>query len=249
MAEIMTGTPVKESRETAAAQAKRLKVYRHELKYFISFTDQKLMSEAFQKTLERDPFCKENNEYWIRSLYFDTVDNDDFYDKEIGVMRRKKIRLRIYDVNQPWVKIEIKNKSEQYMMKETAGLNREETMALINGNTEILLSHDNEVLNNVYYFMSRDFYRPALIVDYEREAYIAPIENIRITFDKNIRASATDFDFFNPHLNLQPVFDDPTMVLEVKYNHFLPTWLKDILSSFNSERYAISKYCLGRFIY
>jgi hypothetical protein len=197
----------------------------------------------------RDPYGGENNEYWIRSLYFDTLDNDDFYDKEIGVMRRKKIRLRIYDVNQQWVKIEIKNKSDQYMMKETASLSREEATALINGDKEILLKHDNEVLNNVYYFMCRDLYRPVIIVDYEREAYVAPIENIRITFDKNIRASSVEFDLFNPGLNMQPVFDDPTMVVEVKYNHFLPTWLKDILSSFHSERYAISKYCLGRFIY
>lgn len=239
--------------KTSAANTKPrvglLKVYRHELKYFISFSNQKILAGVLENTLERDPNGDENNEYWIRSLYFDTVENDDYYDKEIGVMERKKIRLRIYDVNQPRVKIEIKNKYDQYMLKETASLDRDDTLALINGDRDVLLKHNNPILNKVYYFMSRDLYRPAIVVDYDREAYVGPIEDIRVTFDKNIRAGSVDFNLFDPGLNLQPVFEEPTMVVEVKYNHFLPTWIKDILGSCQSERYAISKYCLGRYLY
>lgn len=245
----MTDLPVTNGPETAAPPNTRIKVYRHELKYFISFTNHKILSEAFRNTMSPDPNGNEDNEYWIRSLYFDSIENDDFYDKEMGAKTRKKIRLRTYDVNQPWVKLEIKNKDEQYMLKETATLTREEARALIAGDREFLLSPDNRTLNRAYYFMSRDIYRPAVIVDYEREAYVGSVQDVRITFDKNIRASMVDFDMFNPHLNMEPVFEAPTMVVEVKFNRFMPGWIKDILSGFHSERYAISKYCLGRYLY
>jgi hypothetical protein len=249
MTEKMLDMPVKSVRGTEAFPYEQVKVYRHELKFFISFTNHKILSEAFRNTMEKDPNGNENNEYWIRSLYFDTIDNDDFYEKQMGVITRKKIRLRTYSVHQPWVKVEIKNKYEQYILKETASLSKEEAEALIGGSKEILLNRHNSILNRVYYLMIKDYYRPVVIVDYEREAYISPVQHIRITFDKNIRGSSVDFDMFNPNLNMQAVFNHPTMVVEVKYNKFLPTWISEILSAFHSERYAISKYCLGRYLY
>jgi len=249
MNETMLDMPVKSVRGIEAFPYEQVKVYRHELKFFISFTNHKILSEAFRNTMEKDPNGNQNNEYWIRSLYFDTIDNDDFYEKQMGVITRKKIRLRTYNVHQPWVKIEIKNKYEQYILKETASLSKEEAKALIGGNNEILLNRNNSILNRVYYLMAKDYYRPVVIIDYEREAYISPVQHIRITFDKNIRGSSVDFDMFNPNLNMQAVFNHPTMVVEVKYNKFLPTWISEILSTFHSERYAISKYCLGRYLY
>lgn len=242
-------SPVKPGPEAAPLPGKGIKVYRHELKYFTSFTNQKVLSELFRSTLTPDPNGNVDNEYWIRSLYFDTIENDDFYDKEIGLKTRKKIRLRIYDVDQPWVKLEIKNKDEQYMLKETASLNRKETRALIDGDRDFLLGAGNRTRNRAYYFMTRDIYRPAVIIDYEREAYVGSLQDIRITFDKNIRAGYVDFDIFNPHLNMEPVFEYPTMVVEVKYNRFMPTWITDILAAFHCERYAVSKYCLGRYLH
>ncbi len=244
----MTGNGI-EGTSKGESQKEQLSVYRHELKYFISFTNQRILAEILKSSLTLDPNGegRPGNQYWIRSLYFDTLENSDFYDKEIGISTRKKIRIRLYDVKQEKVKIEIKNKFEQYMLKETASLSREDAKELIQGNKDILLKQNNVTLTRLYYLMTKDYYRPSLIVDYEREAYIGPIQNIRITFDKNIRVGTVDMDIFNPNLNLQPIFDEPTMVVEVKFNHFLPTWLKDILAAFHSDRYAISKYCLGRY--
>jgi hypothetical protein len=228
-----------------------IKVYRHELKYFISFTNYQILSTLLRAHMQMEPNCigKRDNSYWIRSLYFDTAGNKDFYEKQIGYNLRKKIRLRIYDVNQPFAKLEIKNKNDQFMMKETASLSREDAEALIRGSREVLFKSGLPILYRVFYLMSEHFYRPAILVDYYREAYVAPIQHIRITFDKEIKASNVDFRLFAPDLQMQPVFDEPTMVLEVKFHRFLPNWIKGLLSSFAAERSAISKYCLGRFIY
>lgn len=234
-----------------AALEDEVKVYRHELKYFISFANFQILSTLLRAHMQMDSNCigKKDHSYWIRSLYFDTPVNKDFFEKEIGYNIRKKIRLRIYDVNQPQVNLEIKNKNDQYMMKETARLSRVEAQALIRGDRDMLLSANNPTLDKVYYLMCQDFYRPVMMVDYRREAYIAPIQHIRITFDKEIKAGSVDFDIFNPNLNMQPVFETPAMVLEVKFHRFLPNWIKELLSSFQAERSAVSKYCLGRYIY
>ena len=226
-----------------------IQVYRHELKYFVSFLDHKVLSEIFSQTLQTDPHSNRDREYWIRSLYFDTPGNNDYYEKMIGVDERKKVRLRIYNENQSKVKAEIKYKFNQYMLKETGIITREDALKLIDGHREILLNYNNASLNQVYYIISRDLYRPAVLVDYEREAYICNTQDIRITFDKNIRGSSVDFGLFEKNINMSPVFDEKTMVMEIKYNRFLPDWLREVLTQCNAERYAISKYCLSRSIY
>jgi len=240
---------MKTGTKTAVAPRELTQRYRHELKYFISFTDHKVLSDILADTLQADPHSNRQNEYWIRSLYFDTPGNNDYYEKMIGVDRRKKVRLRIYHTDQPEVNVEIKYKVNEYILKETALVTREDAAALINGNKEILLNYHNTILNQVYYIMSKDLYRPVVIVDYEREAYISPTQDIRITFDKSIRGSSVDFDLFSKDINMSPVFDEKTMVMEIKYNHFFPDWLRSVLSLSSGERYAISKYCLSRSIY
>ena len=222
------------------------KTYRHEIKYFINFTDYRLLGQIFHNTLQPDPNADENREYWIRSLYFDTIDNHDFYSKMCGTHQRKKIRLRLYDVNQQRIKLEIKNKVSEYIHKDICLIHRDDAMELVNGNMEVLLKHPDPVAHRVYFFMQKNLYRPCTMVDYEREAYVSTVEDIRMTFDKNIRSQGTQFDLFATDLALTPVFDKNAMVFEVKFNHFLPDWIKRILRNFSGDRYAISKYCLSR---
>jgi len=224
-----------------------LRVYRHELKYFIGFEDYHVLRAILAGTLNPDSHGGENREYWIRSLYFDSSQDDDYLEKMIGVSERKKIRLRLYDVDAQKVKLEIKNKYELYMLKETATLTRAEAASLIAGSREVLLADPNATRGRVYYFMSRDFYRPVVVIDYEREAYICDVQNIRLTFDKNIRAGTGDFNIFDPDLPTAPVFQRDAMVLEVKFNRFLPDGIQRALYRLNAaQRSAISKYLICR---
>ena len=125
-------------------------------------------------------------------------------------------------------------------------MNRDEAIKLIHGNREILLKKKDPSLNRIYYFLSRDYYRPAVLVDYYREAYHCDIQNVRITFDRYVRASTVDLDLFSKDVNMVPVFDRDVIILEVKYQKFLPGYIRDILASCNGIRSAISKYCLSR---
>ncbi len=226
--------------------------YRHEFKYFIGVVgtwDYRVLSDIFCRSMKLDPNCRGDRDYWIRSLYFDTLENDDFYEKMGGYPHRKKIRLRIYDTRQQTAKLEIKNKIDQYTYKESSTISRADAEALIAGDTSVLLKGNDPTLNNVYYHMCRDYYRPAVVVDYEREAYVGFSDDIRITFDKNIRGTDIGFDIYDSNLPVSSAFGEETMVLEIKFKEFLPEWIKEILNHYRmGERYAISKYCLSRTI-
>ena len=222
-----------------------IKVYRNELKYLISIREYYYLREIFKDTLTKDEYGI-NGDYWIRSLYLDTVYDKDYTDKIIGVKDRKKIRLRIYDTNTEKVKLEIKNRFDQYMLKETATISREDALLLSKGEYIDFRRYNNKTLNKVFYIMNTDYYQPSAIIDYEREAYTCPINSIRITFDKNIRATVSNFDLFNNEISTVNLFNEPLVVLEVKYNKMLPKWIRDILSSCQGDRLSVSKYCIAK---
>lgn len=225
----------------------QISVFRNELKYFLGYFDYLRIKKILEKFLKLDYYSQLNKGgYWIRSLYFDTPDDKEYIEKILGMEVRKKIRLRLYDVNQKKIKLEIKNKYNTYMCKETASISRDEAIRLINRDKSFLLNSCNPILNRVYYFMAEKYYLPVVIVDYYREAFMCDYNNIRITFDRDVTASATDLNIFKRELHSSPVLNDGTIILEVKYNNFLPSWIKRILSLADTLSTDISKYCNGR---
>ncbi|MBM7613512.1 polyphosphate polymerase domain-containing protein [Alkaliphilus hydrothermalis] len=225
---------------------KHEKVYRHEIKYFIHKRQAAELRFFLKSNTTLDSNGDETGSYWIRSLYFDTLDNRDYYEKMMGHNIRKKIRLRIYEQNTPTVKLEIKNKYNNYTLKESATISKEVALALIQGESNKLLRYKNSTCNKVFALMHSNLYRPIVTVDYEREAFLYNIQNIRLTIDKNIRASC-DYDvFFGDEQCMIPVINEGIYVLEIKYDHVLPPFLQKVLSTFQIQRSQVSKYCLGR---
>jgi SPX domain-containing protein involved in vacuolar polyphosphate accumulation len=195
--------------------------------------------------LVKDRNMKQGKDYYIRSLYFDTPENKDYYDKLIGVAHRKKIRLRIYDTSADKVKLEMKNKDNDYSIKETMTISRKEAMKILKGDYHVLAEYDNEISQKAYFTRRAHAYTPKVVVDYEREAYLLPVENIRITFDKRVRAYKGD-GLFEEHNAFVGVLAPEYMILEVKYDRYLPAYVENVLSSINMQRMSISKYCMAR---
>ncbi|MDR7855963.1 polyphosphate polymerase domain-containing protein [Tissierella sp.] len=220
--------------------------YRHEIKYFISKRQAAELRIFLKKNMCIDSNADIAGSYWIRSLYFDTVGNRDYYEKTMGYNIRKKIRLRIYDISTTYVKLELKNKSDNYVLKETVTISREDANKLIKGDSNPLLNYNQKVANKIFVFMHHEIYQPKVIIDYEREAYVYDIQNIRVTLDKNIHASFSSWDLFKDGLSMVPVFNDDIYVLEIKYNFMLPIFLRRALSNFTTQKSQISKYCMGR---
>ena len=217
---------------------------RHELKFIISPAQEFLLSRALDAVLHRDPNGDERNEYAIRSLYFDTVFDSALYDKLDGVRNRDKYRIRIYNFSDKVIKLECKTKIGSLISKRSISIPRDLCEQLMAGDPSGLERTRSGLLNDVYREMTIHLLRPVVLVDYVREAYLHDAEEVRITLDKHLRSGMGSIDLFNPQVPTVPPFDHDETILEVKYNHCLPPYIRDLISTYagNAVQTAVSKY-------
>ena len=220
-------------------------VFRAEKKYILNVTEMARAEGYLDSLLLPDPHNGRYG-YVVRSLYFDTVADKDFFDKKDGLETRKKIRLRLYDTSSDRVLLEVKQKQGENQRKRSLKISREHALRLIDGDFTPLLTYRDKFALECYAMMQKGIYRPRTIVEYDRKAYIAKENRTRITFDRKIRATESSMDFFNPRIVFNPVMDAQSAVLEVKYNGFLLAYINDILSCVDKAPVAVSKYTLAR---
>ena len=222
---------------------------RHELKYFIGRAQYLVLRSSLLGVLKVDPnAAKRGGEYSIRSLYFDTVFDSAYYDKLNGVKDRDKYRMRIYNGSQTDIYMECKTKVESCISKRSVKIPRSLADQLIAADPSGLEYTSNGLLRDIFREMRVNLLHPAVIVDYDREAYLHPAEEVRITFDKNLRTGLNSVDLFNVEIPTIPVMDDELIILEVKYNRALPRYIADMISFCCPEivQTAISKYTMCR---
>lgn len=222
-------------------------VFRTEKKYKISYTESRHLYHYFSKVLHPD----ENNGvegYKVRSLYFDSLFDDDYVDKLDGLELRKKIRLRVYDPTSNFAKLELKQKQGSNQLKRSLSVNREQAERLINLDYDVLLEIKSAFAFELFCIMKKSVYIPRCIVEYDRAAFMVEENNTRVTFDSNIRATESCFDLFDEHLNLNLVQEQDDVVMEVKYDHFLLSYVKAAVNAADRMELAVSKYVLARAI-
>lgn len=219
---------------------------RHELKYFINRGDMIALGHRLGGVLHSDEHADENGEYFIRSLYFDDAYDTAYYDKQAGVMNRDKYRIRIYNLSDSVIFLERKRKVGDLIQKSSVRISRKLCEQIIGGNPKKLDAMDNALLNDMFREMRTRLMRPTVIVDYTRETFVYPVENVRITFDKRLRTGLFSKDLFSPDVMTVSPLDDEREILEVKYDSYLPDFISGMLWDVPAERSAISKYVLCR---
>lgn len=223
-----------------------MEIKRHELKYFITYDEYIILRNRLKHILKSDPNHPKGEGYFIRSLYFDTLQNKHFWEKQAGIETRRKLRLRIYSLKDKKVKFEIKNKFNNLIFKETAIITKEHANKIQKGDFEILLKYKNPILNKIYHILKNERFIPIALIDYIREAYYYDLNNIRITFDKLISTNATNLNLSSPNTFHKKITTPKQIIMEVKYNKFLPKFIKNAIQVPRFTRESISKYCLGR---
>ena len=220
---------------------------RYELKYYLNSIQTEILAQQLNKLLKVDPNGDERGEYRVRSLYFDSPDDECLFQKQSGMLHRKKIRLRTYgDLSSDTVKFEIKHKHGQLVNKESAVVPAEIAQQISNGSYHHLLDFSDPVLDRIYAIFAVRLYKPKVIVEYVRQAYLFSAFNVRITLDKHLSTNITHLDIFSPARFSMPVILEGKQILEVKFDGFFPLHLRHLLSSIKKERMAISKYTLAR---
>ncbi len=219
-------------------------VFRTEKKYFIKNNQVINLKKYLDLLLEKDSFSQNDNGYIIKTLYFDSYNDKDYYDKINGDLFRKKIRMRTYGTDGSSIKLELKEKENANQRKRSVLLSKSQASKIIIGDYSPLLEIGNELSLYLYSIMQREVYRPKCLMSYNRLAYYSPTNQIRVTFDTNIKYSFSDFELFDDSVKLLPVNFDP--ILEVKYDGFLLQPIRDAINNFNLVETSISKYVLAR---
>ena len=186
-----------------------------------------------------------DGKYQIRSLYFDTPSDTALREKLNGVSRREKFRIRYYNGNTSFINLEKKIKMAGLGTKISANLTKEQAQAIVDGNLDWMKENEQELVRELYVKMKNDGLRPKTIVDYEREPFIFSAGNVRVTLDYNIRTGLGCTDFLNTECITVPVAESP-IILEVKWDNFLPSVIKDAVQLENRQTKAFSKYAVCR---
>lgn len=229
------------------------KVYREEKKFVITQDLFYTLRHQFTQIIHRDKYSQreqyrlsKGDGYTIRSLYFDSLEDRDFHEKIDGLELRRKCRLRTYMNDPSFCMLELKKKQGNLQQKTSYRLTREQGERLIEGDYGMLLELNHPFLVDCYQMMTQYVYKPKAVVTYERDAFVAKENKIRITFDQMIRGTESNFDIFSDHLNENYILDSSNVVLEVKYNGFLLQYIKDLLVGVERHEQSVSKYCLAR---
>lgn len=217
--------------------------FRHELKFLISEQEKQVIEERLLLLLKRD-LHTEGGSYTIRSLYFDDMWQNAYEEKLAGVESRKKYRIRIYNNSDAVIRLECKHKEGQYINKTSAVLSRSETERIIAGDVSFLRDRKEAVSLDFYRECIINGMRPAVIVDYEREPFVYPYGDVRITFDLHVRAGLYTDNLFDSRIPVAEVMEPGRLIMEVKFTEYLPEMIRDILPVADSAYVAFSKYTM-----
>ena len=217
---------------------------RHEWKHEINISDLIALRCRLRAVMEPDGHGSDGR-YFIRSLYFDNPADMALRQKLDGVDRREKFRIRYYDFDPSLIHLEKKSKSHGLGRKETALLTAEEAQAIAEGRPEWMGARRDPLIWELYDKMRTQGLRPRTIVDYTREAYLFGPGNVRVTLDYNIRTGLRCTDFLNPNCVTIPAGDAP-IILEVKWDAFLPDIIRDVIQLVGRRSAPFSKYAACR---
>ncbi len=218
--------------------------FRHEWKHAINTADLLTLRSRLRAIMESDPHAIDGK-YHIRSLYFDTPDDKALREKIDGVNRREKFRIRLYNCDPAVIHLEKKSKQNGLGKKYSADLTAEEAQRIADGDLDWMMTSVRPLVQELYCRMRYQGMRPKTIVDYTREPFIFRPGNVRVTLDYDIRTGLSCTDFLNPDAVTIPAGDAP-ILLEVKWDEFLPSIIRDAVSVPDRRAGSFSKYAQCR---
>ena len=219
--------------------------YRNEWKYYLHKKELSLVQSRIDGVLSFDNHTNKDGKYTVHTLYFDDYKNNSLLSIDAGLCKRYKWRIRYYNDNTNYIKLERKEKFNNRSFKKSVIITKEEYKKIISGDIcDILYDTDKELIKLLARDMMLYHFTPKVIIDYERVAYVDDCLNIRCTFDEKISSSMEIDKFLEGNYLKKYIVKDNYGVLEIKFDYILPSYLKKILSS-NYNQTPFSKYYYG----
>lgn len=218
--------------------------YRHEWKHQINQSDLLILRSRLSAITGRDSHAKDGT-YEIRSLYFDNPTDKVLREKLDGVNKREKFRIRYYNGDTGLIRLEKKSKTNNLCLKQSIALTIEQTRSISQGEYDWMATSPEPLIQELYSKIISQGLRPKVIVDYIREPFVYAPGNVRITLDYQIRTGLKCTDFLNPDCITVPIPDSP-IILEVKWDEYLPDIIHKAVGLTNRQAQAFSKYAACR---
>lgn len=219
---------------------------RHEIKHEISISDYIALRNRLKFIAQKDSNADERGRYRIRSLYFDNADDKALKEKILGLNNREKFRIRYYSGDARYIKLEKKGKINGLCYKRYTPLTVGQCEQIINGDIKWMRFSGNSLLVELYAKMNFQQLRPRTLVDYIREPYIYKPGNVRVTFDSGITTGLNSKELFNQQTAAMNSHAVKKIIMEVKFDEFLPEIIRDIIQLGQRQNSAFSKYAACR---
>lgn len=201
--------------------------WRHEYKYLCNAIQNQILQLRAEGLLCKDAHVDETGKYRIRSVYFDDIYNNCYYENEDGTDPRAKYRIRIYNGDSSYIVLEKKKKYRGMTNKESCTISEELCNMLLRGEYPDWNIVNDEKCKQLLLQMQIKNFKPVQIVEYERMPYVEKNGNVRITFDRNICSSNDINNFLQPQILLRPVMREGQGLMEVKWDSHLPSYIKN----------------------
>ena len=216
---------------------------RHEYKYLISAADARLLKLRLKHIMEPDPHAGKSGRYSIRSLYFDDMAHRALDEKQDGICLRSKYRIRMYNYDPHFLKLEKKEKLGSLTRKTAETIDLKDALRLQYRNVP-QTPEISDLHGELAAKIRNSGFRAMVLVDYDRTPFICRDGNTRITLDENLRTRPFEPNLLASPSAMIPVLDRNQVILEVKFDDFLPGYLSDALRDIPKVNMAISKFAL-----
>ena len=214
---------------------------RREEKYLISYAEYAVIANRVRGVMAPDA-NGDRGRYSICSLYFDDAYDTAFDDKEDGNAVHIKFRVRTYDGNGKFIRLERKTKRGVITEKHSSVITGSELDAIISGKS---VSENADCFGLVSEMRAKGV-APKINVRYDREAYHIPTLGVRVTFDFNIEYLPADKNaLFGDLSRAVPAMGKDKVVMEIKYAERCPALVRKICGGFGMQT-SVSKYALCR---
>lgn len=220
--------------------------YRHEYKYICSAQQLLCIQQRIIPYMQPDTHVENRNFYVVRSLYFDDYADSCFYDNLSGTEPREKFRIRLYNGNASFIKLELKQKIHGMTKKSACLITKNQCGNLLKGYPLDIRKSDSPVYRKFCVEQHTKLLKPKIMVEYDRVPYQYREGNVRVTFDMNIRGGIYVNQFLDEKIMAVPVMPNGFHVLEVKFDEFLPGFIRQAIQINGLQQTAYSKYSICR---
>ena len=216
----------------------KLTFKRLEKKFLLSAQQYEALRKRLDVYITPDRFFEST----VCSVYYDSEDYSVIRSSIEDPVYKEKLRVRSYNVPEKdgEVFVELKKKFKGVVYKRRVATSAEKAVSWLSGDSPA--PEDSQMCREIDWFLRMNRVAPKVFIACDRQAYVAKDDDeLRITFDKNIRWRDTGLDLTEGSHG-QPLTEEGEVLMEIKLNGAAPLWLVHILSELSLYPTGFSKY-------